>query len=158
MKTVLTTTLFLFCLTATTHSQTVTPGEVEANQKDQFDEIDRYFDRQVSEADRQRDKAWQRDFSSIETYERSIEPWRQKLLEMLGGDVYPRSPLNSKEERVTEFSTHTAWRVWFTAFENVRDYGILLVPKGEGPFPALICIHGMGGTPEGVSGLTAQSD
>jgi predicted esterase len=34
----------------------------------------------------------------------------------------------------------------------------LLIPKGAGPFPALICIHGMGGTPEGLSGLTAQSD
>jgi dienelactone hydrolase len=159
MKKVLMTVLFLFCLAApTAESQTVTSEDVEANQKQQFDEIDRYFDRQVGEAGRQRDKAWQRDFSSLEAYEKSVEPWRRKLFDMLGGDVYPRAPLNSKEERVAEFPTHIAWRVWFTAFENVRGYGILLVPKGEGPFPALICIHGMGGTPEGVAGLTDQSD
>jgi dienelactone hydrolase len=158
LKTV--TIAFLLCslAAATATSQTLIPEEVEASQKNQFDEMDRYFDRQVEEANQQREKAWQRDFSSIEAYERSVEPWRQKLLEMLGGDVYPRSPLKPKEERVAEFTTHTAWRVWFTAFENVRGYGILLVPKGTGPFPALICIHGMGGTPEGVCGLTAQPD
>jgi dienelactone hydrolase len=159
MKTFLTTILLLLCLTNLAPAfQTVKPDEVEATQKEQFDEIDHYFDRQVAEADRQREKAWQRDFSSIGAYEKSIEPWRQKLFALLGGDVYPRSPLQPKEELVAEFPTHRAWRVWFTAFENVRGYCILLVPTGDGPFPALICIHGMSGTPESVCGLTAQSD
>jgi len=159
MKRLLTSIFLLFFLTGLAPAfQTIKPEEVESNQKDQFDEIDRYFDRQVGEANRQREKAWPRDLSSIAAYERSIEPWRQRLLEMLGGDVYPRSPLQPQEELVAEFSTHKAWRVWFTAFENVRGYGILLTPNGEGPFPALICIHGMGGTPEGLCGLTAQSD
>jgi dienelactone hydrolase len=159
MKPFLTTVLLLLSLASPTPAfQSVKPEELEANQKEQFDEIDRYLDGQVAEADRQRQESWHRDFSSSEAYEKSIEPWRQKLLEMLGGDVYPRSPLQPKEELVGEFATHKAWRIWFTAFENVRGYGILLVPSGEGPFPALILIHGMGGTPEDVCGLTAQPD
>jgi dienelactone hydrolase family protein len=159
MKPFFTTVLLLLSLANRTHAlQTVKPEEIEATQKEQFDEIDRYFDLQVAEADRQRQESWHRDFSSAEAYEKSIEPWRQKLLEMLGGDVYPRSPLQPKEELVGEFPTHKAWRIWFTAFENVRGYGILLTPNGEGPFPALICVHGMSGTPESVCGLTAQPD
>jgi dienelactone hydrolase len=151
--------LLLLCLTNLTPAfQTVKPEEVEVNQKEQFDEIDSYLDRQVAEADRKREESWHRDFSSVEAYEKSIEPWRQKLLEMLGGDVYSKSSLQPKEELVAELPTHNAWRVWFTAFENVRGYGILLVPKGKGPFPALILVHGMGGTPEGLCGLTEQSD
>src|SRR5262245_23413346 len=138
--------------------QGVKPEELEAIQKEQFDEIDRYLDQQVAEAGRQREESWHRDFSSIEAYEKSIEPWRQKLMEVLGGDVYPRSPLEPKEDLVGEFVTHKAWRVWFTAFENVQGYGLLLVPQGKGPFPALILIHGMGSTPEDVCGLTAQPD
>jgi len=159
MQTSLTTALLLLCLAAPSYAfQTLRPEDVEANQKDQFDEIDRYLDRQVAEADRKRTESWHRDFSSIEAYERSIEPWRQKLMEVLGGDVYTRAPLQPKEELVAEFTTHKAWRAWYNTFENGRGYGILLIPKGEGPFPALILIHGMGGTPEGLCGLTAQSD
>ena len=155
MKPILTTILLLLSLAYPAPAfQTVKPEEVEVNQKEQFDEIDSYLDQQVVEADRQRKESWQRDFSSVEAYEKSIEPWRQKLLEMLGGDVYRRSPLRPKEELVAELPTHKAWRVWFTAFENVRGYGILLVPNGEGPFPVLILVHGMSGTPEGLCGLT----
>jgi dienelactone hydrolase len=159
MQTTLTTVLLVLSLAAPSYAlQTLRPEDVEANQKEQFDEIDRYMDRQVAEADRKRAESWHRDFSSLEAYERSIEPWRQKLMALLGGNAYTRSPLQPKEELVAEFPTHKAWRVWFAAFENVPGYGIVLVPKGSGPFPALILIHGMGGTPEGLCGLTEQSD
>ena len=135
MKTILTTILLLLCLADSISAlQIVKPEEAEANQKEQFDEIDSYLDRQVVEADRQREESWHRDFSSITAYEKSIEPWRQKLFALLGGDVYSRSPLQPKEDSIAEFPTHKAWRVWFTTFENVRGYGILLVPTVTGPF------------------------
>ncbi len=159
MKTRFTTALLLLCLRAQVFAfQEIRPEEVEANQKEQFEEIDHYLDRQVAEANQRREKAWERDLSSVAAYEASIEPWRQKLFEVLGGDSYPHSPLEPKEELVAEFPTHKASRIWFTSFQNVSGYGILLVPKGEGPFPALICIHGMSGAPEGLCGLTAQVD
>ncbi len=138
--------------------QTVADEEVEAQQQAQYQELDRYFDRQVNEADRQRARSWQRNFSSIEDYEKSVEPWRAKLFEMLGGNSYSNSPLRPQEQLIAEFPTHKAYRVWFTAFDEVRTYGILLVPQGRGPFPALICIHGMAGTPEAVCGLTTKAD
>ena len=159
MKTTFATALLLFCLRPQAFAfQEVKSEDIEANQKEQFEEIDHYFDSQVAEANQQREKAWQRDFSSITGYERSIEPWRQKLFDMLGGDSYPRSPLEPREELIADLSSHKAWRVWFNTFDDVRGYGILMVPKGDGPFPALICIHGMGGAPEGLCGLTAQVD
>src|SRR5712692_5275875 len=138
--------------------QTVADEEVEAQQQAQYQELDRYLDRQVNEADRQRARSWQRNFSSIEDYEKSVEPWRAKLFELLGGNSYPNSPLRPQEQLIAEFPTHKAYRVRLTAFEEVRTYGILLVPAGRGPFPALICVHGMAGTPEGVCGLTAKAD
>jgi len=138
--------------------QTAADEEVEAQQQAQYQELDRYFDRQVNEADRQRARSWRRNFSSIKDYEKSVEPWRAKLFEMLGGNSYPNSPLRPQEQLIAELPTHKAYRVWFAAFDEVRTYGILLVPAGRGPFPALICVHGMAGTPEGVCGLSAKAD
>ncbi len=131
----------------------VTPAHIEAVQQAQYDEIERYLDRQVIEADKARQAAWQRDYSSLEAYEHSIDPWRNRLWELLGGKPYAPADLNTRQELIARFDTHSAYRVWFTAFEGVQTYGIVLVPQGKGPFPALICVHGMAGTPEGVCGL-----
>src|SRR5260370_943667 len=103
---------------AASPGQTVADEEVEAQQKAQYQELDRYFDRQVNEADRQRARSWQRNFSSIEDYEKSVEPWRAKLFEMLGGNSYPNSPLRPQEQLIAEFPTHKAYRVWFTAHDG----------------------------------------
>src|SRR5258708_32544417 len=65
--------------------QTVADHEVEAQQQAQYQELDRYFDRQVKEADRQRARSWRRDFSSIEDYEKSVEPWRARWFAELPG-------------------------------------------------------------------------
>src|SRR6266478_3203328 len=111
--------------------ETVADEEVEAQQQAQYQELDRYFDRQVNEADRQRARSWRRNFSSIEDYEKSVEPWRAKLFEMLGGNPYPNSPLRPQEQLIAEFPTHKAYRVWFTAFDDVRTYGD--EPRGARP-------------------------
>ena len=142
-------------------AQTISPDEIDRLQAEQYAELDRYFDRQVAEAEEQRREALQRDTSSIAAYEKSIEPLRAKLWEVYGGRPYDAPPLDAKEELLAEFPTHTAYRVWLTSFEKVRQYGILLVPKGLNPGerrPALICVHGMAGTPEGVCGLTDKPD
>jgi hypothetical protein len=140
--------------------QTISDAEVEALQQGQYDQLDQYLDGRVAAAEDARRSARQRDTSSIEAYERSIEPRRQQLFDMLGGDAdYDRPPLDPQEDLLADSPTHAAYRVWYTPFEGVRAYGILLVPKGHaGPRPALICVHGMAGTPEGVCGLTETAD
>src|SRR5260370_37445481 len=78
---------------AASPGQTVADEEVEAQQQAQYQELDRYFDRQVNEADRQRARSWRRNFSSIEDYEQSVEPWRAKIFGIRGGNPLPDSPL-----------------------------------------------------------------
>lgn len=161
MKTVLSSgclAAWLLTWSSSAGAQTITQADVEVVQDSQYVEIDQYLDRHVAEGDQQRATSWQRDLASVEAYEKSIEPWRQRLWELLGGNVYPPAPLEPKEELIAELANHRAYRVWITAFENVRAYGVLLVPNGAGPFPALVCVHGMGGTPEGVSGLVGDAD
>lgn len=149
----------LFAWTAAPlHAQVVSQQDVEQAQRAQFEEIERYLDSEVIRADSIRRTFWRRDLSGIPAYEESIAPYRVALFEMLGGRNYDRPPLAPETELIAEFPTHTAYRVWITAFDDVHTYGILLVPKDGGPFPALITVHGMGGTPEGVTGLTEEAD
>jgi dienelactone hydrolase len=135
-----------------------TTNQIETVQKAQYDELDRYLDKQIEAADRAREALWKRKFTSTTAYERSIAPWRAKLADLLGGMSYKPTPLNPREELVADLPGHKAYRVWLSAFEGVSAYGILLVPKTGQKHPALICIHGMAGTPEGVCGLTEHSD
>src|SRR4051812_23731214 len=110
------------------------PEEGQKQLKASDEAIERYLDRQIREAEKERDASWKRDVSSIAAYEKSIEPWRAKLWQLLGGSNYQSAPLNPKIELLKDFDACKAYRVWLTAFEDVSVYGILLVPHSEGPF------------------------
>jgi len=149
---------FLLLVPLSSPAQLLTTNQTEAVQQEQYSELDRYLDGQIANADRARQLSWKRKFTSISSYEKSIVPWRAKLAELLGGMIYRPAPLHPREELAADLPTHKAYRVWLSAFESVSAYGILLVPKTDGKHPALICIHGMGGTPEAVCGLTDKPD
>jgi dienelactone hydrolase len=139
----------------------VPTADVEARHKEQQEQIERYLDRLLQQAEKNRPSLWQRDFSSIEAYERSLEPWRKRLATWLGGMDYPvPADVKVRQQTLAEAPAFTASRVWFTAFEDVEVYGVLLVPKGEakGKRPAVIAIHGMMGSPESVCGLAEKDD
>lgn len=149
--------LLLICCCSCFAADTITE-DGQKQLKASEEAIERYLDRQVREAEKERDASWKRDLSGIAAYEKSIEPWRGKLWQLLGGSNYQSVPLNPKLELIKEFDGYKAYRVWLTAFEDVTVYGVMLVPKGDGQFPALICVHGMTGTPESLCGLTEKPD
>ena len=55
-------------------------------------------------------------------------------------------PLDLKMEPLSKFSTtrYECFRISLANIENTRIYGFLSVPKGSGPFPALITVEGAG--------------
>jgi dienelactone hydrolase len=138
----------------------VPAAEVLARHEEQEAQINRYLDRLVKDSERIRAAAWKRDFSSIPAYEKSIAPWRKRLADWLGGMNYPPAELKPREKKLAETAAFTAYRVWFTAFEDVQVYGILLLPqkKAATRLPVVICIHGMAGSPEAVCGLAEKED
>lgn len=138
----------------------VPDSEVLARHKDQEAQINRYLDRLVQGSDKIRAAAWQRDFASPEAYEKSIAPWRSRMAKWLGGMDYQPAEFKARQEKLAETKAFTAFRVWFNAFEDVEVYGILLLPNGDDnkPRPAVICIHGMQGSPESVCGLAEKED
>jgi len=158
---------------------------VERNTKENYEDLDRYYDKLIEYSHIERKNRWKRDYSSIEAYKRSIMLNRARFLDMMGGWHWNRtSPLNPRLRRLAETDAYTVDAVRITAFqytpvENVKSLdvdvdGILLIPKDNiesadealgveipiypEPKPAIIAQHGLSGSPEAVCGLTAEDD
>ena len=152
--------LLLAVAFAETEAARVPAKDVLARHQEQYDQLERYLDRQIRRAEEERPRAWKRDFTGVEAYERSVEPWRKKLAVWLGGTDYKApADLAARGENLAETKAFTAYRVRFAAFEDVQVYGVLLLPKGEAKRrPAVIAVHGMQGSPESVCGLADKED
>lgn len=102
------------------------------------------------------------DFSSPAAYERSLEPYRERLRA-----AYGTPPPRAKPGRLTKFvrvgedADCTIFRVWVEVIDGVETYGIYLVPKkpkanAAGKVPLLIAQHGGGGNPEAMVDLDTR--
>jgi dienelactone hydrolase len=126
----------------------------EAIRDEQYRQMDRYFDDWIAKASDRRTEYWKRlDLSSPEAYDRSIRPYREDWSNYLTIPETSHVPFHTRQEKVYEFDTHTAYRVWIDTVADVQAYGILLVPKKAGRKPALVCLHGHLGTPEMIAGF-----
>lgn len=125
---------------------------------EQYRQVEKYLDQLIAESEAKRATKWNRDFSSLDRYLASIEPHRKKLIELLGGFPASKTPLNPRREPVGESPAYRAERVWLEALPGVEVYGMLLTPKRPGRRPALICLHGMGGSPAMTAGVSERDD
>ncbi|MDF2720429.1 MAG: Alpha/beta hydrolase family protein [Paenibacillus sp.] len=78
------------------------------------------------------------------------------------GDPLPRaSGLNVRTRRVTDnqnghmnLNAYDAYEVLLESVEGIDTAGYILIPKGSGKYPAVVCQHGLLGRPEDVIGST----
>ncbi|MDQ2900185.1 MAG: dienelactone hydrolase family protein [Acidobacteriota bacterium] len=136
-----------------------------SNFDEQVKELELYLDRQLDESASARKAFWRRDFASVAAYERSIAPYRQKLIEMIGGPAGASQEaaligeqLAVRKTLISETATHKGYRTWFKSRNGLTVYGILLIPNRASKNPAVVCIHGMGSSPEQVAGLIEEWD
>ncbi|HTM50779.1 MAG TPA: M14-type cytosolic carboxypeptidase [Bryobacteraceae bacterium] len=122
--------------------------------------LEAYLDRAVLASEAARGKAWNRNFASLDDYRVSVAPNRARFIETIGGfGRYARTPLAPRIERLKGPPAFTAERVTLHALPDVEVSGVLLVPAAPaGRKPLVIVQHGMGGTPEGIAGLTGEDD
>ena len=137
------------------------PNAVESVRWNQAAQLERYLDSLAIQAYEWRGAKWHRDFTSLRAYSESVAPNREHWREMLG--IWPvaeeRVPLEPDLHVVAERSDHTVYAVTFGTLPGIRSFAHLLVPKRiEAPRPAVICQHGMGGTPHSVAGLVEEDD
>jgi dienelactone hydrolase len=100
------------------------------------DANDRFLDREIERAAKEREKFWKRDLSSPEAYAKSVQPNRERLTKMLGIDRETRTApeggnqLEVMARETSSFPGYNAKNVRWRAFGNVEGDGTLILPKG----------------------------
>jgi dienelactone hydrolase len=125
---------------------------------DQHLEIKAYADKLLQEGIKESLASFKPDYFSIEDYQNSLYPYRERVGKFFG---YP--PPKSVEGNIVKFVkvgediNCTIYRVWIEVIERVNAYGIYMVPKNiKGEAPLIIAQHGGGGNPEAICDLDTR--
>jgi dienelactone hydrolase len=123
-----------------------------------LDGIHKFVEQKIDESVAKRAAHWQRDFSSPEAYERSLQPNRERLLKIIGA-VDPRVPVRMERfgdddnpALVAETDRFQVFQVRWPVLDGVTGEGLLLEPKGE-PVASVVAIPDADQTPEQLVGL-----
>ena len=124
-----------------------------------FDERLEYLRRLIDASEAKRLVRWKlasrprSDFDGIKTA--MLDDYRQLVGEVSTADT----PINARSELVLSTDRYQAYRVMLDVTGRVEVYGNLLVPRAiEGRAAAVICQHGLNGTPEMITGLGMTAD
>lgn len=106
-----------------------------------------------------RNEFWNRDYTSTEAFEKSVEKNRQRWHEAVGIFEADGTDLNPQLDLWHETDTFTAYWLTIDLLGSLRGRAILALPKGrKNPAPLVIAQHGIGSSPEKVFGLDDPSD
>jgi dienelactone hydrolase len=121
--------------------------------------IDRFLMRELDESIEHRARHWQRDFSSRQAYEKSVDPNRERLRRILGAvDLrYAVTALDlqsttAESATLLETERYTIYAVRWPVFDHVYGEGLLLEPKTS-PLARVVAIPDADQTPEMLVGL-----
>ncbi|MEL0094581.1 MAG: dienelactone hydrolase family protein [Planctomycetaceae bacterium] len=96
------------------------------------------------------------DTSSLEAYEKTIEPYRDYFRhETIGHFDLPLKAMNPRTRLVEESNKWTRYEVVLDVFDDVIAYGLITIPKGiekDEQRPVVVCQHGLEGRPQDVIG------
>jgi len=121
--------------------------------------IDRFLTSETERSIGERHRRWQRDFSSFEAYEKSVQPNRERLRRIIGA-ADARLPVTALEilgstaspAKIAETGSFTAEVVRWPVFEGVYAEGLWLQTKGK-PVASIVVIPDADQTPEMLVGL-----
>jgi len=124
------------------------------------DGIDRFLLVELERSVAGREAFYERDFSSPEAYEKSLEPNRERLAHILGVRD-ERVPFDAPELVATlgrpavvgRGETFEVYAVRWPAFGDVYGEGLLMKPTGREPIAGVVAIPDAGQTPEQIAGL-----
>ncbi len=124
------------------------------------DGVDRFLLRKLEDSIAERSKHCQRDFSSPEAYQKSIEPNRQRLAQILGvrderlafdGVEFVATTAQSAE--VGRGPGYKIFAVRWPVIRHIHGEGLLLIPDEKPPAVRVVAIPDADQTPEMICGL-----
>lgn len=128
------------------------------------DGVDRFLLRELEQSVERRAAFWHRDFSSVEAYNQSIEPNRQRLAHILGlrdQRVPFEAPqliaTTSQPALIAKGKDYEINVIRWPAVGDIHGEGLLLIPKREAPIGDAIYLPDADQTPEWACGLVDGS-
>ena len=125
------------------------------------DGADRFLLRKLEASIGERAKHWQRDFTSPEAYQKSIEPNRKRLAHILGvrderlaGDGPDIVAGPGQPTEVGRGPGYKIFAVRWPVMRLIHGEGLLLIPDGKTPAARVVAIPDADQTPEMICGLT----
>jgi dienelactone hydrolase len=122
--------------------------------------IDRFLLNETEKSQDRRAQFWRRDFSSADSYQKSLEPNRQRLAHILGvRDArvkYDAPELMATVDRpalLTETDRYSVYAIRWPAVRDVWGEGLLLMPKNGKPIASIIAIPDARQSPEQIAGV-----
>ena len=162
-------TVALCAASAAAFGQDRLPGtvalEMEGDMAAQMvDGINAFLEKKTREMAGERDRFWNRDFSSPEAYERSVEPNRRRLRKIIGA-VDERLPVAALELGATtsasaEVATGDGYKVFavrWPVLKGITAEGLLLQPSNP-PIARVVAVPDADWTPEMLAGLAPGVD
>jgi len=115
-------------------------------------ETEDYLRNELLRYDERASKYWNRDYSSIQAFLKSVEPNRARWLEALGDFNLPKGRLLAEEQFMQTEHFVAKW-ICLQLTEKICARAILALPRGIDEVPLVICQHGIGSSPERVFGF-----
>lgn len=139
-----------------------TPGDIDLiaeRHARQVAEIDRHNQWALIQSRQDRQAYFDKlDTETLETFERTIEPYRETFRsEVIGDFELDRLPFHPRSRPLQEGPETVSYEIVLDVFDEVIAYGILTLPKdldlesGERR-PVVVCQHGLEGAPQDVVG------
>jgi len=121
--------------------------------------IDRFLLRETDRSVEERQKLWNRDYSSLQAYLRSVEPNREHLRRYIGA-IDRRLPVTALEytsstatpAKIAETESYAIYAVRWPVLEGVFGEGLLVQPRSK-PLARVVAIPDADQTPEMLVGL-----
>ncbi len=128
-------------------------SDIDERRRRLYEGFDAYFTRRCYQAFASREERWERRYSSIPEYERSIEPMRARFAAMIGYGGQPDCDPSPRWEDLFDTDSYSVRRLWLQVLPDVWEDALFLTPHGAGPHSLVVAQHGLCGTPEEACGF-----
>lgn len=137
----------------------VTPDQVNNVRNQHFEERLRYLRGLIADSEAKREAKWGLTASPPADFEQVKAKMLEDYRRLVGHVPTTDTPLNPKTELALSTDKYKLYRITLDVTQGVEVYGNLLVPRGiQVQTAAVICQHGLSGTPEMTTGLGMTKD
>lgn len=138
---------------------TISDVEIQVARNRHFEERLAAMRRLIAESEQRRTTRWGLENASPQRLPELRAALVAEHRNLVGEIATPAGPPQARTDLALSTPAYRAYRVLLDVTDGVEVYGNLLVPvQTEGRRPAVVCQHGLSGTPEDVTGLGKTKD